>query len=301
MSYEEQPDILKKVSSFRHRANKAVSTAIADMMPKEDEEDEEEEEGGLCDCFKKKKSRDDDDKMLGEEKKKKKEKKPPATQLSPQLKNASNQGVNMMKKLFFPALPHLLQDLWVYLEFGISMFAFVLGVLSLDLTEGSKIFNIVYLILTIISIVLAVIDCFVYFIQMGSCAECLKIARVKLKKRGEEAELELLDIEKQENDGCCRMNKQKKEKFNIYFEIVRNIVSEVILYPLLICDLFDFIVGGVFRNIDANDQLDFSLFVVGSFYLILSVYIMRMFIIVGSVFESESHTDNAKWVRITSK
>ena len=81
--------------------------------------------------------------------------------------------------------------------------------------------------------------------------------------------------------GCCQMSKKRKEKFSTYFELVRNIVSEAILYPLLICDLFDFIVGGVFRNINTEDHLNFTLFVVGSFYLILAVYIMRIFTITG--------------------
>ncbi|CAI8052389.1 hypothetical protein GBAR_LOCUS28657, partial [Geodia barretti] len=199
MSREDQPDILKKDSSFRRRANKAISGAIANVLPQprregEGEEEEEEEEGlGLCGCLKSKKKvgeKESEKKKPGEKKKK-----PPATQLSPQLQKASSQGVNMMKKLFFPALPHLLQDMWVYLEFGITMFAFVFGLLTLDLSDGSKAFNIVYFTLTIISIALAIIDCFLYFVQMGSCAECLKICYVKLKKRGEEAELELLEVE----------------------------------------------------------------------------------------------------------
>lgn len=279
MTNDSQPEILKKDSSFRRRANKAINTAI--VKPKPKKEGEEEEEGGisqLCNCCKKKKRE-------GEKEKKKprvKKKKPPATQLSPQLKKASSQGINMMKKVFFPALPHLLQDVWVYLEFGITLFAFIFGVLSLDLSDGSKAFNIVYLGLTILSIILASVDCFLYFVTMGSCVECIKICHGMLRRRGEENELELLE-QQAENEGCCRMSKEYKQKFSTYFELVRNIVSEALLYPLLICDLFDFIVGGVFRNISTDDRLNFTLFVVGSLYLILSVYIMRMFLIIGSL------------------
>ena len=293
MSYEDQPEILKKDGQFRHRAQKAIASTITDTISRNDKE----EENGLCFCFRKKAHKSVQNDL-------------PETELSPQLQKASSQGVNMMKKLFFPALPHLLQDLWVYLEFGITMFAFVFGLLTLDLTDGSKAFNIVYLTLTIISIALAIIDGFLYFVQMGSCAECLKICYVKLKKRGEEAELELLEVEDggSERKGCCRMSKEKKEKFNTYFELVRNIISEAILYPLLICDLFDFIVGGVFRNVNSNDHLNFTLFVVGSFYLILAVYIMRIFTIAGILLSfrripkmpnsSESQTKNVtllKW------
>ena len=271
MSYEDQPEILQKDNKFRRRAQKAIASSIRDTILRNQKEKDNEEENGWC-CFQR--TTKPEQTHL------------PETELSPQLQKASSQGVNMMKKLFFPALPHLLQDLWVYLEFGVTMFAFIFGLLSLDLNDGSKAFNIVYLTLTIISIVLATIDCFLYFVQMGSCAECLKICYVKLKKRGEEREQELLSIEDgdDEKKGCCRMSKERKEKFNTYFELIRNIVSEAILYPLLICDLFDFIVGGVFRNISTEDHLNFTLFVVGSLYLILAVYIMRIFTITGILF-----------------
>ena len=269
MAYEDQPEILKKDSMFRRRVQKAVAAAISDVTSGK----ETGGDGGVCCCF---------GKGVGAEE----DKHRPAIHLSPQLQKASSQGFDMMKKVFFPALPHLLQDAWVYLEFGITMFAFIFGLFSLDLNDGSKAFNIVYLTLTIISIVLAVVDCFLYFVQMGSCAECLKICYVKLKRRGEDGEQELLAMEdgEVERKRCCRMSKEKKEKFSTYSELVRNIVSEAILYPLLICDLFDFIVGGVFRNISTEDHLNFTLFVVGGLYLILAVYIMRMFTIAGILF-----------------
>ena len=277
LSPESQPDILKKDSNFRRRANKAISAALP--KPKKEEEEDEEEAGGLCSCFKKKKGKEGEKgkKSLGEKKKK-----PPAAQLSPQLQKASSQGVDMMKKVFFPALPHLLQDAWVVLEFAITMFAFVFGLLSLDFKDGSQAFNITYFVLTIISIILAVIDCFIYFVQMGSCAECVRLCYAKIKKQSEVEKLDALD-EVANKKGCCRMSKEKKEKFGTYFELVRNITSEAILYPLLICDLFDFIVGGVFRNISVDDNLNFTLFVIGSLYLVLAVYVMRMFLIIGSL------------------
>ena len=276
---EDQPDILKKNTDFRRRANKAVSSVVAQLAPKPVEEQKPSALSQLCSCCKKKKKED-----VSEEENQHEEK-PPSTQLTPELQNASSQGTEMMKKIFFPALPHLLQDVWVFLEFGITIFAFVFGLLSLDFEDGSKAFNIFYFTLTIISIILAVIDAFIYFFQMDSCAECLKICHAKWKKKNGSADVEeeLVFEEEPETKKCCRLSQKKKEKFNTYFELVRNVVSEAILYPLLICDLFDFIVGGVFRNISTDDHINFTLFVVGSLYLILSVYIMRMFLIISSL------------------
>ena len=58
----------RKDSSFRRRANKAVSSAIADVIakPGKKEEEEEEEELGVCSCFRRKKKEGGKDK--GEEK-----------------------------------------------------------------------------------------------------------------------------------------------------------------------------------------------------------------------------------------
>ena len=279
---EDQPNILKKNTDFRRRANKAVSSVVAELVPKPVEEKKPSTLSQLCSCCKREEKKD---KMEEENQPEEKRKpKPPSTQLTPQLQKASSQGTEMMKKVFFPALPHLLQDLWVVLEFGITIFAFVFGLISLDFEDGSKTFNILYFTLTIISIILAVIDAFIYFVQMGSWVECLKICYAKLKRNGSsDNEEELVFDEEPETKKCCRLSQKRKEKFNTYFELVRNIVSEAILYPLLICDLFDFIVGGVFRNVSADDHVNFTLFVVGSLYLILSVYIMRMFLIISSL------------------
>lgn len=282
MRPEDQPDVLKKDTDFRRRANKAVASVVTEMMPKPEEKEKEPSAlSKLCSCFERKEKEEKKEKKKPGEKRKPK---PPATQLSPQLQKASSQGTKMMKKVFFPALPHLLQDFWVFLEFAITIFAFVFGLLSLDFEDGSKAFNIFYFTLTIISIILALIDGFIYFVQMGSCAECVRICYAKLKKRSNGENNILLEIDEEtQTKKCCRMSKEKKEKFNTYFELVRNLISEGILYPLLICDLFDFIVGGVFRNVSTDDRLNFTLFVVGSLYLILSVYVMRMFLIIGSL------------------
>lgn len=280
---EEEPEILKKDSDFRRRANKAILSAVKVKPKPKKEKTGPSLCSRLCSCCRRMKAKEPETKEKKAKKPKEKRKKPPKTKLSPALKKASSQGVEMMKKVFFPAMPHLLQDAWVFLEFGISMFAFVFGMLTLDLSDGSRVFNIVYLVLTIISIILAIIDAFLYLVQMGSCSECIKLCRLKLtKNHSEEDELAVLE-ESSESTGRCRMSQERKEKFNTYFELVRNIASEALLYPLLICDLFDFIVGGVFRNKTRSDQLNFSLFVVGGFYLILSVYIMRMFLIIGSL------------------
>ena len=60
----------------------------------------------------------------------KKEESTPSTDLTPEMQKASQQGWSMIKTIVFPALPPVLQDLWVYLELVISIVAFILGLLD---------------------------------------------------------------------------------------------------------------------------------------------------------------------------
>ena len=219
------------------------------------------------------------------------------TELSPQMQKAGSQGTNMLKKVFFPAMPALLQDLWVYLELIISLFAFAYGFVGYSTGLGTqRTFNILYLVLAIISTILALIDGFIYIFQLGSCARLFKYLCKKLKERrqrnrdGGDTE-KLGDAKRGEEQegsnkscGCIpRMPEKYLTKFNQFFELGRNVISELILYPLLVCDLFDFVALGGSQPEKEQDNVNFALFCIGSFYLVISVYIMRMLTIVGTL------------------
>ena len=220
-----------------------------------------------------------------------KEEKVDKTKLSPQMQKASSQGINMLKKMFFPAMPALLQDLWVYTELIFTLIAFSLGLVGFINSEGAaRVFNILYLVLSIISVILALMDAFIYFFQLGSCARLFrfiyKYCKAKRQRQHPETDLEQGE-EEEENKRCCaylpRLPEKWLTRFNQFFELGRNIVSELILYPLLVFDLFDFVVLGGIRQESANERINFGLFCIGSFYLFLSVYVMRMFTIIGTV------------------
>ena len=126
---------------------------------------------------------------------------PKPSKFTPQLKVASTQGLKVMKKLFSPALPRVLRDLWVYAEIAVTLYQFILALISLSL-ENNQAFNITYLVLSTISVALALLDGFIYFIQLGSCVQCFrycykKYRRGKLTKVEKEAEE---DVEEEEED-----------------------------------------------------------------------------------------------------
>ena len=138
------------------------------------EEKKEKKEG----CFERFKKRFKKEKKEEEEPLEEEEEKLPADELSPEMEKANSEGYNMMKKVFFPSIPALLQDLWVYLELAISVAAFGIGLEgslpSEDGSERDKFFEYLYFILAVIALFMALLDGFIYFFQVGSCARGIR-------------------------------------------------------------------------------------------------------------------------------
>ena len=213
------------------------------------------------------------------------------TKLSPQMKKASSQGTNMLKKVFFPSMPTLLQDLWVYLELVISLFAFSFGFVDYSTGTGTqRTFNLIYLVLAIISTILALIDGFLYFFNVGYSAKLIRFIwkKIKARRQGQDPEALAEQGEEEERNkkvcGCIpRLPEKWLTRFDQFFELGRNILSELLLYPLLVCDLFDFVALGGAQPGNSKERVNFGLFCIGSFYLVLAVYIMRMVTIIGTI------------------
>ena len=253
-------------------------------MTTKEEEEEEEETTGCCERLKccRRKAKE---KLIKEEE----EEITPSTELTPEMQKASSQGHSMIKEIIFPSLPAVLQDLWVFLELAISIIAFVFGLIDIFPIEDSLAFNYSYLTLATISLILALIDGFIYFFQLGSCARGIRSCRKKFRRKSQEGDDPEEEDEDDDNENepkkCCRLSKKWKDRFNTWFEFGRNLLTELLLYPLLMFDMVDFITGDGYdlSGTDAYDKTDFSLFVFGGFYLILSVYIMRIFMVAGSM------------------
>ena len=275
----EGPEIRHRVT--RERAKQAI-LAVYEEINKEEEEPSCMDK--LCGACARKKKKDEDEEKVGEGKVDK-------TKLTPQLQKASSQGFNMLKKVFFPSMPALLQDLWVYLELIISLFAFGFGFVDYSLARGTqRTFNLLYLVLAIIGTILTLIDGFLYLFQVGYSAKFFRFLWKKIKARRQrrhpEAGTELREEEEESKKicGCIpRLPEKWLTRFNQFFELGRNIVSELLLYPLLVCDLFDFVALGGAQPSNAVDRVNFSMFCIGSFYLVLAAYIMRMVTIIGTV------------------
>lgn len=213
-----------------------------------------------------------------------KSKKRPATKLSARLKQASSQGFQIMKNILFPSIPAIFQDLWVYVEMAVAVTAFVFGALDTFQSNSISAYTYVYFVLAVVSFTLVLTDGYLYFIELGSCARGYKFFKNKWRKR-KQANVNSLESQEQKENvrKCCTLSQKWKQHFSTWFEVIRNTVTELLLYPLLIFDLVSFIVERGYEPSDTMQRADFSLFVMESFYLILSVYIMRMVLVLTSM------------------
>ena len=210
-----------------------------------------------------------------------------STEITPEMQTASNQGLNMVKSMIFPVLPSILQDVWVYFELIVSIVAFALGGLDTFASNDGIAFRYSYFILATIAMIMGLIDAFVYFIQLGSCARLVRHIHKKSRERNLQDEQQEPIIKTEENvidnSKCCRLSDKSKECLTTWFELCRNVLSELIIYPLLIFDLFQFITEKGYHPKDDIGRTNFGLFVICGFYLILAVYIMRVFMVAGSM------------------
>lgn len=67
------------------------------------------------------------------------------------------------------------------------------------------------------------------------------------------------------------------------FDLLRLLLSEAIFYPLLICDIFELIVGRGFEGNNSGDRLGFALFIISLLGMVLTVYVARIIVLVGMV------------------
>lgn len=156
----------------------------------------------------------------------------------------------------------------------------------------TEVFNIIYISFASLALVFSLVDVMVHCVQLGSFSLFLLHCRSKFKSKNKNTGNSSPDS----IQSCCLLGKKWRKRINNSLEVIRNVVSELLLYPLLICDMFDFIVTGSFRRTDSGEKINFSLFVVGGFYLVLSVYLARMLMIAFSLHslrrlpQSASHT-----------
>lgn len=201
---------------------------------------------------------------------------PPFT---PLLMRASAQGARAMLFFLNPSLPRIFRDLWVMIELAVTVYQFFLAAVSLS-ENHREVFNIVYISIASLALLLSLVDVMLHCVQLGSFSSILLFFRSKTKSKKQHPGYS----DPESIQSCCLLGKKLRKKVNNSLELIRNIVSELLLYPLLVCDMFDLVVSGSYRRTDTGEKVNFSLFIVGGFYLVLSVYLARMLMIAFSLY-----------------
>ena len=189
--------------------------------------------------------------------------------MSKTLQQGSEIGSMMTSKFLFPGLPKIVGDIWVFVELFITVFQLVFSLVNTQYASN-KVFNSIYITLSSINVTLSLIDGFLYFYDLHSCKFCYRLVKGQWTQDDEDVE--------DNTSNCCRcipIPKKVIETFNQWFEVIRSVLGELLIYPLVVLDLFELLGGGTFHPTNSQNRVSFGLFFIGSFYLVLSVYIGR--------------------------
>lgn len=223
------------------------------------------------------------------------EKNGPEPPVSAQLQQIKRLGFKMFPLFFFPALPKIIQDIWVAVELFVAFFEFLFACV----TYGSGgIINTLVVVLTLVNLLLASLDSFGYFVESGSCVSLYKWGRKQLRKGSKSKDKQLTsdkggtetvgneDNSSKEGSGessCDKFHQKVKKVFTTGSEVIRVGLTELLLYPLTILDIFELIDSQTYKADSVNSRINFSLLIIGLIYLVLTVYVIRILISISAV------------------
>lgn len=218
--------------------------------------------------------------------------------VTPTTQRARQQGWSYYSKYAFPLVSDIVRDFWVFGELSLLVLSLILSLVFFALDERNrKGFNIFHLILTIIASILALIDAVFQLKDCKSCKAAINCHKnVKASRELHKYDVDCIDEneskeEPKENDSETSSHNDstedetktkcqtQAEKFKDTLDIIRTLATEAIFYPLLICDLFEFITGKGYQVSNATDRLSLVLFLLSCIGIFLYVYVARMFVL----------------------
>ena len=180
----------------------------------------------------------------------------PHVPMTEALRKAKTKGWRAVNRIIFPIIPDIMRDIWVAVEILTILAGLVISIATLTLDQN-RIFNIVYLALASASTFLALVDGFYTLKEARSCRRCCK------NTKDEDG-----DDQSQCFESCRRIS-----------DFIRVILTEIIVYPLFICSIFEVIIGRDVEGKNLVDRLSFALFIISCISWILYVYLFRLIIL----------------------
>ena len=190
------------------------------------------------------------------------------------LHKGSEAGRVIFQEIIFPLICPLTRDLIAISEFLVGLTSLILSIVSLFLLGNDALYNILHFALAILSTLLGLADTVVSLKFSASFAKIINKLQCRLKvgHRGN------YDTEANQNWNQKDMEPSFLKKG---WDTGRILISEAILYPLLVCDLIEFIVDKGYEINEPTDIVNLTLFILSSVSLIFYVYIMRLGILIA--------------------
>ena len=175
------------------------------------------------------------------------------------MRRAKAQGWAMFKRMAFPLVPNIVRFVWIAFELITAVVAFALSLASTLKQDPAEVFNYVHLGLTALSIALAMVDLLTN-LRCRHCHQAYDIAtnQASCSRRW---------------CACCSK----------YTDIVRMLLAEALIYPLIVCDLFEIVTGKGFKGRTVTDHISFTLLILSGLSFVLYVFVTRIVILGGMI------------------
>ena len=162
------------------------------------------------------------------------------------LRRGQSKGWVIHTEMIFPLIKASCRNVWVFAELIAVVVSFILSFVTFSLGKN-RIFTLLHFVLTIVGTILAIIDGVI--LLKGCC-----FFTVCKHRRETSAEA----MQATSENKCC---KECLDYTRNVFDLIRMILSELIFYPILICDIFEMITSEIYFFDNAVDGLSFALFV----------------------------------------
>ena len=206
--------------------------------------------------------------------------------ITPELVEGQRRGLRYLKRTICPLIRDSLRVFLVISELVFVLFGTIFSIATFSAGSNAS-FNIFHLVITLVSTVLAVID-FTYSFW-SSCRKCVHTCNENVRK-----------VQKTNGSNCtCSercTNCYPCAQCKTYSDVLRAILSELLLVPLLICSIFEVVTGAPELNTEdaPSNILGLILFVIDCFGIVLFVYMGRIVILIGVILSVLGVLDRSK-------
>ena len=201
------------------------------------------------------------------------------------LQNGRRKGAKAFSKLVFPLVREPLRWAWIIGEVILVLVGLILSIATFT-TGNNTLFTQIHLALTVIAAILVFVDAGVSLrpCKCHKTAEQIQVNNELNSNENENVNETPHDVSrKNHHDGQSKGNCSKCDCLKTTFDVSRAVLTELILSPLLVCDLFEVITGQGYNSEQSSDRLGFALFVIDCIGTSFFLYIARLMILAGAI------------------